>query len=141
MFECKVLTVRDLDFLDDNKRPVKGQQLWVLAESAEPQWNGYEVAKIWFPDGHTIKANPNAHPLFHSDRGFQYTNRVFYNKLQKAKMKQSMSRVAKCIDNGPEELVSIIENYITYYNNRRVQRNLGVLTPMEVSVKTSGDLK
>ena len=27
--------------------------------------------------------------------------------------------------------VSMIENYITYYNNRRVQRNLGVLTPME----------
>ena len=99
-----------------------------------------------------IAANPNAHPLFHSDRGFQYTNRVFYNKLKAAKMKQSMSRVAKCIDNGPmegfwgilkreryygrrfmsrEELVSMIENYITYYNNRRVQRNLGVLTPME----------
>ena len=99
-----------------------------------------------------IAANPNAHPLFHSDRGFQYTNRAFYNKLKAAKMKQSMSRVAKCIDNGPmegfwgilkreryygrrftsrEELVSMIENYITYYNNRRVQRNLGVLTPME----------
>ena len=99
-----------------------------------------------------IAANPDAHPLFHSDRGFQYTNRVFYNKLKAAKMKQSMSRVAKCIDNGPmegfwgilkreryygrrftcrEELVSMIENYITYYNNRRVQRNLGVLTPME----------
>ena len=30
-----------------------------------------------------------------------------------------------------EELVSMIENDITYYNNRRVQRNLGVLTPME----------
>ena len=67
-------------------------------------------------------------------------------------MRQSMSRVAKCIDNGPmegfwgilkresyygkrftsrEELVQMIENYIIYYNNRRVQRNLGVLTPME----------
>lgn len=99
-----------------------------------------------------IAAHPNAHPLFHSDRGFQYTNRIFYNKLKAAKMKQSMSRVAKCIDNGPmegfwgilkreryygkrftsrEDLVSMIENYITYYNNRRVQRNLGVLTPME----------
>ena len=63
-------------------------------------------------------------------------------------MKQSMSRVAKCIDNGPmegfwgilkreryygkrftsrEELVQMIENYIVYYNNRRVQRNLGVV--------------
>ena len=99
-----------------------------------------------------IAANPDAHPLFHSDRGFQYTNRVFYNKLQSAGMEQSMSRIGKCIDNGPmegfwgilkreryygrrfssrEELVQMIENYITYYNNRRVQRNLGVLTPME----------
>ena len=25
----------------------------------------------------------------------------------------------------------MIENYIRYYNNRRVQRNLGILTPME----------
>ncbi len=86
-------------------------------------------------------------------RTFLYQNRrTFYNKLKAAKMKQSMSRVAKCIDNGPmegfwgilkreryygkrftsrDDLVSMIENYITYYNNRRVQRNLGVLTPME----------
>ncbi len=30
-----------------------------------------------------------------------------------------------------EESVQMIENYISYYNNRRVQRKLGVLTPME----------
>lgn len=30
-----------------------------------------------------------------------------------------------------QELVQMIENYIRYYNTRRVQRNLGVLTPME----------
>lgn len=67
-------------------------------------------------------------------------------------MTQSMSRVAKCIDNGPmegfwgiikreryygkkftsrTEIVSMIENYIEYYNNKRLQRNLGVLTPIE----------
>ena len=67
-------------------------------------------------------------------------------------MTQSMSRVAKCIDNGPmegfwgilkreryygkrftskQELVRMIVNYISYYNSRRVQRNLGILTPME----------
>lgn len=99
-----------------------------------------------------IEANPNAHPLFHSDRGFQYTSRSFYAKLQKAGMEQSMSRVGKCIDNGPmegfwgilkreryygrrftsrEELYQMIESYITYYNERRVQRHLGVLTPFE----------
>ncbi len=99
-----------------------------------------------------VKAYPDAKPLFHSDRGFQYTNRTFYHKLQKAGMTQSMSRVARCIDNGPmegfwgilkreryyghrftskAELTRMITNYITYYNNRRVQRNLGVLTPFE----------
>lgn len=67
-------------------------------------------------------------------------------------MTQSMSRVAKCLDNGPmegfwgilkreryygkrftsrEEIVQMIRSYISYYNNRRVQRNLGILTPME----------
>ena len=71
-------------------------------------------------------------------------------------MTQSMSRVGKCIDNGPmegfwgllkreryykrrftsrEAIVSMIEEYIYYYNNKRYQRNLGVLTPMEKNVE------
>ena len=99
-----------------------------------------------------VTANPDAHPLFHSDRGFQYTNRTFHAKLEQAGMIQSMSRVGKCIDNGPmerfwgilkreryygkrftsrEALVTVIEDYITYYNTRRLQRGLGVLTPFE----------
>lgn len=99
-----------------------------------------------------VRANPDAHPLFHSDRGFQYTCRSFHSKLEAAGMNQSMSRVAKCIDNGPmegfwgilkreryygkrftsrESVIEMIENYIDYYNNKRLQRNLGVLTPME----------
>lgn len=99
-----------------------------------------------------VVAEPNAHPLFHSDRGFQYTNRAFFEKLTKAGMTQSMSRVGKCIDNGPmegfwgilkrekyygkkftdrESLVTMIEDYIYYYNNKRLQRNLGVVTPFE----------
>lgn len=63
-----------------------------------------------------------------------------------------MSRVAHCIDNGLMEgfwgilkleyyygkrftnkrsLIQTIVNYIHYYNTQRVQRNLGILTPME----------
>ena len=99
-----------------------------------------------------VRTNPDAHPLFHSDRGFQYTNRTFHHRLVQAGMTQSMSRVAHCIDNGPMEgfwgilkreryygkrftsknkLVQMIKHYICYYNTKRVQRNLGVLTPME----------
>ena len=100
-----------------------------------------------------LAANPDAHPLFHSDRGFQYTTRVFHDKLAAAGMTQSMSRVGKCIDNGPmegfwgilkreryygrkftsrEQLDRMIREYIAYYNFSRLQRRLGVHTPMEV---------
>lgn len=99
-----------------------------------------------------VKNNPKAHPIFHSDRGYQYTNRTFHSKLVAAGMTQSMSRIARCIDNGPmegfwgiikreryygkkfnsrKELVDMIENYMDYYNNSRLQRKLGVLTPFE----------
>ena len=40
-----------------------------------------------------IAANPDAKPLFHSDRGYQYTNRTFHAKLEADVMTQSMSRV------------------------------------------------
>ena len=52
-----------------------------------------------------VLENPNAHPLFHSDRGFQYTSRTFHKKLLDAGMTQSMSRVGRCIDNGPMESI------------------------------------
>ena len=43
---------------------------------------------------------PDVKPLFHSDRGYQYTSKSFRKKLDKAGMTQSMSRVSRCIDNG-----------------------------------------
>ena len=167
------------NFLDRNFHADKPNEKW-LTDVTEFKWyEGIEVHKVYLSAildlfdrrivayvvgdrndnplvfktfDRAVKANPEAHPLFHSDRGFQYTNRTFHNKLEKAGMTQSMSRVAMCIDNGPmegfwgilkreryygkrfpskKELVDMIENYIRYYNNRRVQRNLGVLTPME----------
>jgi len=99
-----------------------------------------------------VALNPNAHPLFHSDRGFQYTSKTFHNKLMENKMRQSMSRVSRCIDNGPmegfwgilksemyylrkftskEELTAAIENYISFYNTKRFQKKLNCMTPEE----------
>ena len=95
---------------------------------------------------------PDAKPIFHSDRGFQYTTEIFKNKIEKAGMTQSMSRVGKCIDNGPmegffgtlktemfygkkfnslEELREKIIEYITFYNEKRFQKRLKCLTPSE----------
>lgn len=50
-----------------------------------------------------IKLHPNAKPVFHSDRGFQYTSKVFESKLLAQGMIQSMSRAGRCIDNAPME--------------------------------------
>ena len=50
-----------------------------------------------------IHKYPDATPLFHSDRGSQYTSKVFRAKLDAQGMTQSMSRVGRCIDNGPME--------------------------------------
>ena len=97
-----------------------------------------------------IQKYPDAHPLFHSDRGFQYTSKVFNAKLDKQKMTQSMSRVGRCIDNGPmegfwgilkcemyylnyfetyEDLASAVKQFIYYYNHQRRQHKLNCLPP------------
>ena len=81
-----------------------------------------------------LAANPDAHPAA-------------------AGITQSMSRVVKYIDSGPMEglwgilkwvcyygrkfnsraqLCRMIREYIAYYNFSRIQRRLGVHTPMEV---------
>lgn len=100
-----------------------------------------------------IETNPEAKPLFHSDRGFQYTSKVFQAKLKEHGIKQSMSRVGCCIDNGPiegfwgiiksemyyitnikseEALRQAILEFIDYYNNGRYQERFNNLAPMEV---------
>lgn len=104
-----------------------------------------------------VSKNPDAHPLFHSDRGYQYTNRQFKGILDSIGAVQSMSRPGRCIDNGPmegfwgiikaemyylqkfhtfEELQSAIDEYMKFYNMRRLQKKLKGLTPFEYRNQT-----
>jgi transposase InsO family protein len=99
-----------------------------------------------------VKENPEANPLFHSDRAYQYTSPIFRGKLKSAGMTQSMSRVGNCVDNGPmegfwgivksemyhlykfntyEELKDAIDEYINFYNTERLQFGLGAMSPIE----------
>ena len=92
-----------------------------------------------------IEKNPTAKPIFHSDRGFQYTNKNFQKKLKDTDMIQSMSRVGHCIDNGPIEgfwgiiksemyqmyeisdeasLRYAIKDYIRFYCQERPQKQI-----------------
>ena len=100
-----------------------------------------------------IRANPDAKPIFHSDRGFQYTSKVFQTKLTNQGMTPSASRVGHCIDNGPTEgfwgivkaemyylrrfeskddLVTSITDFIQYNNEGRYQARFGFKAPNEV---------
>jgi len=88
--------------------------------------------------------------LFHSDRGFQYTSRSFKKFIEEHQIIQSMSRVGRCIDNGPmeklwgiikekmyrlttyhrfEELEKDIKAYIKFYNTKRVTLIMGLNIP------------
>ena len=99
-----------------------------------------------------LEVSPGASPMIHSDRGYQYTSNGFKQKLDDAQMTHSMSRVGKCIDNGPmegfwgilkceeyylnkystyEDLSNAIDEYITFYNTKRLQKRLNGLSPME----------
>lgn len=99
-----------------------------------------------------VKINPMTTPIFHSDRGYQYTSKVFKGLLEQYNMTQSMSRVGKCIDNGPienfwgiiksemyylekfesaKQLEQAIHKYIKFYNTKRIQRKLKSHTPIE----------
>ena len=103
-----------------------------------------------------LAANPEAKPLFHSDRGFQYSSKVFQRKLREHEMEQSMSRVGHCIDNGPTEgfwgiiktemyqmyeitdeasLRFAITDYIIFYSEKRPQDRYHCKTPLEVRME------
>ncbi|REJ23744.1 MAG: IS3 family transposase, partial [Caldibacillus debilis] len=79
-------------------------------------------------------------------------SKEFKRILEEAGMTHSMSRVGRCIDNGPieafwgtlkvekyylhkyetfEALQSAIDEYIQFYNNERYQETLNGLSPLE----------
>jgi transposase InsO family protein len=95
--------------------------------------------------------------IFHSDRGVQYSCNMMTNLLTfNRKITQSMSRKGNCWDNAVaesffktikyeclnhykftsfESLYACIDDYIKWYNTRRLHSSLGYITPLEMEVK------
>lgn len=88
---------------------------------------------------------------FHSDQGWAYQMNAYVNKLKENKIFQSMSRKGNCLDNSPmesffgilkqeifygrvyesfEQLKKAIDNYIWYYNTKRIKSKLEWLSPI-----------
>lgn len=102
-----------------------------------------------------FNSNPNVDKLiFHSDQGWQYQHNFYTKRLKEKNIIQSMSRKGNSLDNGLmesffgimksemyygqennykniEELKKAIEEYIYYYNNKRIKIKLKGLTPAE----------
>lgn len=89
--------------------------------------------------------------MFHSDQGVQYTADQFKKTLSIHGINQSMSRRGNCWDNSVQErffrrlkneylnglifinhlsVVSAVEHYIRYYNNKRIHSAIGNRTPV-----------
>ena len=89
---------------------------------------------------------------FHSDQGWAYQMKSYTNKLKEEGIFQSMSRKGNCHDNSVMEnffgllkqeiyydktyysygeLKQAIEDYIRYYNEKRIKERLGWLSPIQ----------
>ena len=96
--------------------------------------------------------------FMHSDQGGLYTSGAFRELLEKNNFIQSLSRKGTPIDNSPMEsffgtlkseliynpliticdkndLIKELHEYLEYYNNERIQKKLGYLTPAEYKKK------
>lgn len=92
--------------------------------------------------------------VLHSDQGFQYQHAMWWNRLNSRRITPSMSRKGNCLDNSkmetffatlkkaiwfghekdyksPEELIAAINDYIRWYNEKRIQHHLGGLPPLQ----------
>lgn len=90
--------------------------------------------------------------ILHSDRGIQYTSRLYNTILKENKIIQSMSRKGNCHDNAciesffshlkseciylndynsEEEVINSIDEYINFYNNIRFQKKLKNMAPIK----------
>jgi len=102
------------------------------------------------------KLKPGEKPLLHSDQGWQYRMPVYQQILHQQQMEQSMSRKGNCLDNAAmesffavlkseffylnkfnnvDELRNGIDEYIQYYNHRRIKMKLNGLSPVQYRLR------
>ena len=94
----------------------------------------------------------NKKTLLHSDMGWTYTHRTYIEHLKRLGVQQSMSRKGNCWDNAcmenffglmksetikqikrllsVDEMKRLIDDYMNWYNNQRIQKKLGYLSPV-----------
>ena len=97
---------------------------------------------------------PGEHPLIHTDRGGHYRWPGWIQRMEKAQLPRSMSKKACTPDNAAcegffgrlknemfysqswegvsiEEFITMLEEYIIWYNEKRIKLSLGGMSPWE----------
>lgn len=120
---------------------------YVLSRSLEMDFVLETVQQLIENHGITL----DSETLIHSDQGCHYTSHRFIQIMSDSNLRRSMSRRGNCWDNAPqesffghmkdeinlsecrdfEEVHSVIEDWIDYYNNDRYQWQLAKLSPNE----------
>jgi putative transposase len=106
-----------------------------------------------------VKIPDNTNLILHSDQGWQYQMKRYQYELQKKGIVQSMSRKGNCYDNSvmenffgllKSELLYLqvfksiehfrkeLEDYIDYYNNKRIKCKLKGLSPVQFRIQSLG---
>ena len=99
-----------------------------------------------------VKIPDNTQLVLHSDQGWQYQHKSYQKMLREKGIRQSMSRKGNCLDNSvmenffglvKSELLYLqdfdsiedfrmqLEEYLDYYNNRRIKGKLKGMSPVE----------
>lgn len=103
------------------------------------------------------KIPDNTNLIFHSDQGWQYQHKQYQKRLKDKGIQQSMSRKGNCLDNSVmenffgllksellylkdfesvEEFKVELEDYINYYNNKRIKEKLKRLSPVQYRLQS-----
>ena len=90
--------------------------------------------------------------ILHSDQGWQYQHYGYRKRLEERHVTQSMSRKGNCLDNAmmenffgimksellyagkfesPEAFMKALDEYIDYYNNKRIKNRLNGMSPVQ----------
>jgi len=104
------------------------------------------------------KIPDNTNLILHSDQGWQYQMKKYQYRLQQKGIMQSMSRKGNCLDNAVmenffgllksellylkkfssfENFLNELEDYIDYYNNRRIKCKLKGLSPVQYRIQSA----
>ena len=120
---------------------------YVLSESLEVDFVLQTVNRMVEKHGVSLSAEA----IIHSDQGCHYTSCSFIQLVKDRGLRQSMSRRGNCWDNAPQEsffghmkdevdisrcavfqeVKTIIDDWLDYYNNERYQWQLAKLSPNE----------